>query len=125
MNEPMQPTAGYESMTAARLLRALGSDRELLLEIIALFRRDAPAMFAAVRLQAEAADADALAKAAHVLKGSAANFGVSPLYEVARDIESCAFDGNLSQLTDLMTRFDRITDEFMHVLARLELEVQP
>lgn len=120
----MQPLGGYEGLTAPRLLRALGGDRELLLEIIELFEREAPSMLIAVRRHAEDANPDALAQAAHVLKGSVANFGKSPLYEVAGQIERCAFAGDLSQLSTLLPRFDSIAGEFMQALARLRLELR-
>lgn len=120
----MQPLVGYEGLTAPKLLRALGGDRELLLDIIELFEREAPAMLTAVRHQARKANADALAQAAHVLKGSVANFGMSPLYEVAREIESCAFAGDLSRLSSLLPRFETIAAEFMQALARLRVEVK-
>ena len=48
----MQNHNGFESLSAGRLIAALGGDKELLLEIIELFLRDAPAMLHAVRLEA-------------------------------------------------------------------------
>ena len=123
MNEPVQPNAGYEGMSAAKLLRALGGDRDLLLEIIELFQRDAPAMLAGVRKYADFSDRDALAKAAHMLKGSTANFGKSPLYEVTRDIEICAYDGDAARLPELLERFEAAAEGFLQALVQLKREV--
>ena len=123
MNEPARPIEGYEGMKAAKLLRALGNDRDLLLEIIELFERDAPAMLAAVRKHADFGDRESLAKAAHVLKGSTANFGKSPLYEVTREIEICAYDGDASRMPALTERFETAADGFMRALAQLKREV--
>jgi two-component system sensor histidine kinase/response regulator len=121
----MQSNDSFESLSASRLVAALGGDRELLLEIIELFLRDAPAMLHAVRLEASRAAPEALAKAAHVLKGSVANFGVSPLYELAREIEHCARAKELTNVPEIMSRLDRAAEGFERALARLRNEVHP
>jgi HPt (histidine-containing phosphotransfer) domain-containing protein len=118
-----QDNDGFESLNAQRLVAALGGDRELLLEIIELFLRDAPAMMHAVRLEATRAQPEPLAKAAHVLKGSAANFGVSPLYESARELEMCARSGELSKVPEILARLERAENDFERALARLRHEV--
>lgn len=122
---PTQNSRGFEGLRADRLIKALGGDRELLLEIIGLFLRDAPAMLHAVQLGAKRQDADTLAKSAHVLKGSAANFGVTPLYELARELEECAREGELAKVPELVGRLERAAETFEQALARLQREVQP
>jgi HPt (histidine-containing phosphotransfer) domain-containing protein len=118
----MQNNDGFENLSASRLIAALGGDRELLLEIIELFLRDSPAMLHAVRLEAKRMEPDALAKAAHVLKGSAANFGVSPLYELARELEHCARAKDLSSVPEIMSRIERAFEGFEQALARMRSE---
>lgn len=119
----MQNHHGFESLSASRLIAALGGDRELLLEIIELYLRDSPAMLHAVRLEASRLQPEALAKAAHVLKGSAANFGVSPLYELARELEHRARATDLSNVVEIMSRLDRAAEGFEQALARMRNEV--
>lgn len=114
---------GFDGLSASRLIAALGGDRELLLEIIELFLRDAPAMLQAVRLEAKHARPEALANAAHVLKGSAANFGVSPLYQLARELENCARSGAMANVPEIVTRLDRAAEGFERALAQLRSEV--
>lgn len=116
---------GFECLNATRLIAALGGDSELLLEIIELFLRDAPAMLQAVRTEAERMDSESLAKAAHVLKGSAANFGVSPLYELARELEHCARRNELGDVPEIMVQLEHAAQGFERALTRMRSEVQP
>jgi HPt (histidine-containing phosphotransfer) domain-containing protein len=119
----MQNDEGFESLTASRLVAALGGDRELLLEIIRLFLRDAPAMLQAVKLEASRRQPEALASAAHLLKGSVANFGLSPLYDVARELEHSARANDLSKLPEIVKRFDRAFEGFERALVRMREEL--
>ena len=120
-----QERAGFEAVNAQRLLAALDGDRELLLELIGLYLRDAPGMCERLRLAAERADATAVALAAHVLKGSVANFGVSPLYESARTFEHRARAGDLSGASEHMARIERRAKAFEAALLRLRRELEP
>src|SRR5262245_41645775 len=113
---------GFENLTSTRLLAALGGDRELLLEIIELFLRDAPGMLRALYAAAGSGDAEALARAAHVLKGSAANFGSTPLYDVARSIERRAFAGELTGLDHDLVELDHAARAMERALTRLREE---
>jgi hypothetical protein len=49
MGARVQDMEGFENLTAARLTAALGGDRELLVEIIELYLRDAPSMLQSLR----------------------------------------------------------------------------
>ncbi|HET6338652.1 MAG TPA: Hpt domain-containing protein [Polyangiales bacterium] len=118
----MQNNDGFERLNASRLIAALGGDRELLLEIIELYLRDAPAMLHALRLEAKRMQPDELAKAAHVLKGSVANFGVSPLYELAKELEQCARAKDLSTVPEIMSGLERAYEGFEQALVRMRIE---
>ena len=56
------------------VLARVGGDRELLVEISRLFVDDAPAHLQKIRVAIEARDGESLRRAAHGLKGAAANF---------------------------------------------------
>jgi two-component system, sensor histidine kinase and response regulator len=125
MSLPDESSDGYAALDATRLLAKLGGDRDLLLEIAELFQRDAPAMLVGLREQVRGGDATDIAQAAHVLKGSAANFGLNPLYELAREIEHRARDRDLVGVGELMARLERAAEGFLAALQRLEREVPP
>jgi HPt (histidine-containing phosphotransfer) domain-containing protein len=119
----MQDNDGFESLNAVRLIAALGGDRELLLEIIELYLRDSPAMLYALQLEAKRMQPEGLAKAAHVLKGSVANFGTSRLYELARELEHCARGDELANVARIMSQIDGAFAGFEQALARMRKEV--
>src|SRR6185295_15325873 len=71
------PAAAEESAAIdvpAQVLARVGGDRELLAEISRLFVDDAPRHLERIRHALDARDGDALLRAAHGLKGAAANF---------------------------------------------------
>ena len=124
MSLPNESSDGEGALNANKLLAKLGGDRELLLEIAELFQRDAPAMLDTLRERVRGGEPAEIAKAAHVLKGSAANFGVSPLYSLAREIEHHSQDADPVVIAELMTRLERAAAEFLTALQRLRTEVQ-
>jgi len=69
------------------LLDRLGGDTELAQELLTIFREEAPSMFAEVRRAVLAADAEALARAAHDLKGAAANVSATNVQALAERLE--------------------------------------
>ena len=58
--------------------------------MVRIFRSDAPQMMGAARKAVSAADAPALQKAAHRLKGSVGNFGATGAYSAAARLEILA-----------------------------------
>jgi HPt (histidine-containing phosphotransfer) domain-containing protein len=74
-----------------------GDDRQLLKEVIQLFRKDSPATLRRIETALRKRDADALRMAAHALKGAIATVGSTEGREVAAEIETLA---KASRLTD-------------------------
>jgi HPt (histidine-containing phosphotransfer) domain-containing protein len=62
-------------------------------EVIALFLADTPPRLEAIANALAARDADALALAAHALKGSAANVGAVAMQREAASLEALAREG--------------------------------
>jgi two-component system, sensor histidine kinase and response regulator len=75
------------------LLTRVGGDTQLLAEISRLFVDDAPAHLEKIRLALDARDADALHRAAHALKGAAANFEATEVVRAARRLEELGRSG--------------------------------
>ena len=72
---------------SARVLARVGGDRELLAEISRLFIDDAPGHLERIRRALDASDGEALRRAAHALKGAAANFDAEGVVAAARALE--------------------------------------
>ena len=84
------PAAASHSGGAAvslAVLARVGGDRELLAEISRLFVDDAPQHLERIRHALDTHDGDALRRAAHGLKGAAANFDAEGVVSAARTLE--------------------------------------
>jgi CheY-like chemotaxis protein len=84
-------------------------DARLLKELMRLFARQTPGMLSTMREAVAKKNADALAVAAHTLKGSSSNFGVEKIPSLCRRIEEQARSGKMNGLEGLI---DELEEEF-------------
>lgn len=70
------------------LLETIGGDREALAELIESFLDEGPGLIARMDGAARAGDAEALRRAAHTMKSSAADFGALALSRLCHTMES-------------------------------------
>jgi len=87
----------HHASLSDRVLARVGGDHELLADISRLFIEDAPRHLDAIRAALDRSDGDALARAAHALKGAAANFEHDRLVDAARVMEET---GRASRFSD-------------------------
>jgi HPt (histidine-containing phosphotransfer) domain-containing protein len=80
----------------------LGGDAELLTEMIDDFVAEVPARLAEARTGIETTEPDVASRAAHTLKSNALTFGALGMADLARQIESAARAGDLSEAGDLL-----------------------
>jgi two-component system, sensor histidine kinase and response regulator len=134
LTKPLVPAALYETLEAAVPKHALpppsssgsfdpadalarvADDRELLAEMVELFRAESSTLLSAIRTSVASGDAGALAGAAHALSGSAGNFGPSDCLDSARALERM---GKESLLAGASERFTLLEEQ----LARLERDL--
>ena len=74
---PPRRSRRAEGSVYEAVLARVGGDRQFLSEISVLFTEDLPRHLAAIQRALDARDGEALQRAAHVLKGAAANFEAS------------------------------------------------
>ncbi len=98
-------------------LSRVGGDVELLKEIAVLFLEDYPKSLADLRDAAARADAKALERAAHGLKGSVANFGAAAAFEAARTLEELGRARNLAPAAAVIAQLEQAL-----AVLRIELE---
>jgi CheY-like chemotaxis protein len=79
-------------------LHRLGGDEELLQSFIGFWDEDYPQLWKSVERAAQAGDADTLRRAAHSLKGLAANFSAAACVAAADYIETRARGGDIGNL---------------------------
>jgi len=108
--------AAVRSFDLADALERVAQDRDLLEQMVLMFRGESPKMLSAIRASVEAGDAAALARAAHALKGSVGNFGVSDSFHSAEALERM---GRAGTLTGAASQFSRLETQ----LALLEREL--
>jgi HPt (histidine-containing phosphotransfer) domain-containing protein len=97
-------------------LERVGGSKELLRDLVELFRTECPKQMDEIRRQRAAGDAAGLARAAHSLKGSVAMFAAQRAYEAALRIEKMGRAGDLSDFDEawqvLQAAIDRLTSAF-------------
>jgi HPt (histidine-containing phosphotransfer) domain-containing protein len=94
------------------VLARVGGDRELLAEISRLFVEDAPRHMERIRAALDSRDGESLRRAAHGLKGAAANFDADGVVNAARALEeigrSACFDNREAAWRDLSVETERL-----------------
>jgi HPt (histidine-containing phosphotransfer) domain-containing protein len=90
---------------------------DLLRELITLFLRDTPERMDAARAALASLDFETAGRAAHSVKGSAANLGANQLQALAGTAEAAARDQDATALTAALAALD---EEFARVRAQLE-----
>ena len=98
------------------VLARVGGDRELLAEISRLFIDDAPRHLEHIRLALEARDGDALRRAAHGLKGAAANFDADGVVSAARTLEEMGRTGAFEKHDAVWRSLIRETERLISIL---------
>ncbi len=103
---------------AIQKIRAMDSkaDDVLLKRVVSQFVATAPALVASIRATCVAGDGEALWRAAHSLKSSAAALGARPLAQHCGDIETLAREAGAERVTDML---DRLDSELAAAMLRL------
>lgn len=100
-------TSGAEAWNREAVVQALGGDVQLVTELVALFLADCPRLLQDLRGAAARADADAVRRAAHALKGAVANFSAVDAYAAAADVERFARRGDVCGAVDAVETLER------------------
>jgi HPt (histidine-containing phosphotransfer) domain-containing protein len=111
------PDDTLDQAVLAELLESVGGDREFLVELIDTYLADSPSLVAGMRSGVAAGDATELRRSAHTLKSTSANFGVTRLVAVSREIETAAAAGDLSGLA---ARVEDAAAEYEAAVAALQ-----
>ena len=100
------------------LIANLSGDKAILEELIDLFIETAPTMLADIRTAFNAGNAAAMGKAAHTLKGSAANFGAQQVVELSYELENM---GEQNRLADADRLIEQLSDLLEEVTRAMEV----
>jgi two-component system sensor histidine kinase/response regulator len=83
-------------------LRRLGGDRNILIELAKMFAEDSPGLMGAIEQGIQQARYSDAGRAAHSLRGLAANFGAARLMHRLRELEAALAQGNREGSLTLM-----------------------
>ena len=95
------------------VLERVGGDVEALKELVALFLADCRELLSKIQEAVRRGDGEALARAAHTLKGSVSNFEAKDAFAAALQMEKLARDGKLTEAAPAYTALEK-------QIARLE-----
>ncbi len=98
-------------------LERLGGDDELLAELAEVYLDDQDAMMSDVEAAVRARDSEALARAAHKLKGAASNFCAEATVAVALRLEEMGRNGDLS---DVAASWDELREAVVALTGELK-----
>lgn len=93
---PSRNEAAEQGINRAALLKGVDGNRRLLNQMVRLFLADYPRRVAEIKDAIHRRDADALARAAHALKGSAGNFAAKNAIAVAQRLETMGRNGEFN-----------------------------
>jgi CheY-like chemotaxis protein len=97
-------------------LKRVEGDRELLAELVEIFRSESPRMMDDIRLAFRAGDPTRLERAAHALRGSVGSLGARAVGQSASQLETLGRSGSLAGGDALLATLERDVDELERVL---------
>jgi len=100
----------------SEVLARVGGDRELLAEISRLFVDDAPRHLDKIRQALDTQDGESLRRAAHGLKGAAANFDAEGVVNAARTLEEIGRTGEFGSHEAAWQALTAETDRLISIL---------
>jgi PAS domain S-box-containing protein len=122
----LRPTAGEEPVDTGEpaldpddILARVEGDRELLGELIDIFRAESPHMLNDLERQLDAQDAQGVARVAHTLRGSVASFGARLAAQAAHTLELMGRDGELALARTQFVRLRREVRRLDQALTEL------
>jgi CheY-like chemotaxis protein len=92
---------------ATEILARVGDDRELLAELVEIYRTDTPMLLARLRAAVAGGDARGVEEAAHAIKGTVGNFGAPAAAAEAAALEKMAQAGGLEGADEGLGRLER------------------
>ena len=117
------PLAEDVVLDRAAALERLEGDGALLAELAAIFVGDCPQVLGSIRQAIANRDAEAVARAAHALKGSVSNFAARRAVEQALKLETMGWQGRLEGADEAFSALESTVGRLLEALTGLAEEV--
>ena len=105
------------------LLSRVENDRELMRDLLSIFKEEFPRHQRALREAVESLDAKQVASEAHTLKGMLSNLAAREAAVAASRLEQLGRDGKSAEFRESLVRFDNIVEELLPQLDACMAEV--
>jgi len=107
------------SFDPSDVLARVEGDRDLLAELVDIFRAEYPRLLANLRKEVEKGDARGVEEAAHAIKGAVGNFGAPVVSAAALALEVMGRVGALMGANAGMARLEEEVERLQRNLARM------
>jgi len=97
-------------------MERMDGDMDLLKEVIEIFLEDAPSLVGALRLAILGGDKDAMERAAHTLKGAAANISAKGLQSLSANMQEIIKKGEAGDIEKLLGNMETHYEELAKAL---------
>ena len=101
----------------AELVERLGGDREVLREVVTIFRHSTPELIEEIRSAIDGRDLARLKSAAHTLKGAAGNLSAKRLAALALELEGAGRASDIALAAHYFPRLAAETEELLTILS--------
>jgi HPt (histidine-containing phosphotransfer) domain-containing protein len=124
--EPVKPNSPHDAaFDFSELLARVDNDRELLIDLVTIFKEDFPRHLQGLREAIESKDTARIAAAGHTLKGMLSNLAAVRSAKLAEEIEKLARQGSSGDFTDLLFQFETESRSLLPQLEAYVSEVHP
>jgi CheY-like chemotaxis protein/HPt (histidine-containing phosphotransfer) domain-containing protein len=117
--EEKGPPVGPDELDRAVALERVGGDLELLHELAQMFAAEAPSWLEGLVNAVTAADAAALKRVAHTLKGAVGTFGARRAFDAALRLEMLGREGNLAEAPEALVEAQVAVARLLRALGEL------
>ncbi len=107
----------YPVLDCTTLLTFLNHDRELLRELVGLFKKNLPSAMTEMRKAIDSGDSNTLARTAHSLKGSSSNLAARALSQAALNLEHM---GRAGDMVRAQKAYSALEKEIQRLMPALE-----
>jgi signal transduction histidine kinase/HPt (histidine-containing phosphotransfer) domain-containing protein len=114
---PPESAPVAEGLNVADLLNRVGGNPKVLRDVARIFLEDTPKRLSTIRKAISRKDGEALARAAHALRGSVGMLGAKEIAEDARQIEALGRTGSTAEASKLLASFEGKLSSFKRLLA--------
>jgi HPt (histidine-containing phosphotransfer) domain-containing protein len=118
----LDPKTALPVLDESRLLDEFGDDPEILAELRDIFLEHIPPLLDKIRDAWRSGKAEAVAGAAHSLKGACSTYGALRLAEISRGLEEKARQGELPLSVDIISLLEEELAQVIETLRRVEVE---